>query len=379
MNNNITFNPRASGSLSVAASSGHTVTGTEESDIDMTVSSNLGAEYTQPSSYNLPTQNQGNSKSFWNLAVMSGYPSHNTGLGNLLESPQLDSQEIQLPSFMFNSIYTSGNQESFKPSHYPLGAERVPLNSKDYNNISNRRVAGKDASVSPLQPFISHYSNNQIIANAAKKKTGYSGNYNPRGPSYDGRTTSSETKTSSLSDSNTYAKAYNSGPHAIEANSSDSLEMLGIELAYKTQVNKAMYAKLLSLNADNGDSSQADLQTETKDSMRLPPNYHQLFRDLTHTLNERTQELEETKSIMEAILVSLVMTKDSTITTNGTFDAQDLAHKITSKMAVLQSENEALLQMVSHSNKQSLVIELGILKSENHALREKIKEMGLQE
>lgn len=147
----------------------------------------------------------------------------------------------------------------------------------------------------------------------------------------------------------------------------DRVEMLQMELDFKALVNKTLSDKLKELAGP--DNSAVASPGDTR--IRMPSNYYQLFRDLTRTLNERTQELEETKARLEALLVGLVMSKESSVSTDGTFDPQELAHRITTKLQMLHSENQTLLRMVSHGNKQSLLVEMGLLKSELKLLRDR--------
>lgn len=151
----------------------------------------------------------------------------------------------------------------------------------------------------------------------------------------------------------------------------DGVEVMKMELLFKDQVNKALNSKLTELKANYLKLKSS--HEGSIDSILMPSNLHHLFKDLTRTLNERTLELEDTKSRLEAMVVGSYMAKDKNITDHGSFDAQELAHRITNKMNVLHSENEALLKMISFSNKQSLSVELNLLKSENLALKEKLK------
>ncbi|KAF7998980.1 hypothetical protein HF325_006512 [Metschnikowia pulcherrima] len=147
--------------------------------------------------------------------------------------------------------------------------------------------------------------------------------------------------------------------------------MLKSELLFKDQVNDSLKNKLKYLSIEEEPSFPED-ESRLGEQMILPKNYMQLFKDLVRTLNERTQELKDTKSKIEAIVVGAVMTKDNLVEYYEAFDAQDIAHRITNKLSVLQSENEALLNMVSYSNKQSLLIEMGLLKNENKILRDRL-------
>ncbi|PVH16814.1 uncharacterized protein CXQ87_004370 [Candidozyma duobushaemuli] len=154
--------------------------------------------------------------------------------------------------------------------------------------------------------------------------------------------------------------------------SSDKVQALEAELAFQTEMNKSVAEKLKNFKLNKTQASGSNYKDSP--SVQMPQKYHQLFKDLTQTLNERTSDLEDTKSRLEAIMVALVMNKGSDIIENGTFDAQEMAHRLVSKLEVLSAENESLQRMVSYSNKQSLLIELNLLREENESLKKTIKE-----
>ncbi|CCE79547.1 Piso0_001619 [Millerozyma farinosa CBS 7064] len=147
----------------------------------------------------------------------------------------------------------------------------------------------------------------------------------------------------------------------------EELESVKVDLILKDQIIKSLTDQLNALkNNKNQKSTPAN-------SFKVPLNYYELFKDLTTSLKEKTSELEETKERLEAIVVALSMNNQQTITANGQFDEQELAHKMITKLTLLQTENENLLKMISSSNRSSLVIELGLLKNENAQLKEKLK------
>lgn len=153
----------------------------------------------------------------------------------------------------------------------------------------------------------------------------------------------------------------------------DQVEMLQMELNFKTLVNKTLSEKLKAFTIN--DEAESSVTSPGERRIRMPNNYYQLFKDLTRTLNQRTQELEDTKSRLEAIVVGLVMNKGGSVSTDGTYDPQELAHRITTKLTTLHQENQTLLKMVSRGNKQSLLVEMGMIKSENQLLREKLEKL----
>ncbi|KAM3124780.1 hypothetical protein CJJ07_000621 [Candidozyma auris] len=152
-----------------------------------------------------------------------------------------------------------------------------------------------------------------------------------------------------------------------ESSSFEKVQALKAELAFQTELNKSVTERLKQFKLNKGQASTGSYKDAS--SITMPRKFHQLFKDLTKTLNERTADLEDTKSRLEAIIVALVMNKGSDITENGTFDAQEMAHRLTTKLAVLSAENEALRRMVSYSNKQTLLVEVRMLREENAMLK----------
>lgn len=151
---------------------------------------------------------------------------------------------------------------------------------------------------------------------------------------------------------------------------SQTLEQLRIELIVKEKLIKDLSEQLESFYSIKDNT----LGTLNSDSLTVPNNYYQLFKNLTSTLNEKSVELEDTKQRLEALLVSISMNSNSSklITVSGQLDEQELTHKIISKMSILQNENENLLKMISYSNKLSLLIELGLLRNENESLKQQL-------
>lgn len=309
-----------------------------------------------------------------------------------------DNHNIQLPSFMHSPSYQAVPMKTYA-SQSLIPRQILNQVSHQLNNsqVTNQNLSQDMSSQYPMQrnksePLIqsnrySLPSTNEQLSHALDRKKSFALNINA--PSYTPITSNlnegeeqalvpctpiSRTSPPIIKPSQTFyegqARKTIKSPTAEQT---ATLEFLKMELSFKDQVNKSMSEKFKLLKIDppaNTTGSPGGTQ------ISMPNSYYQLFKDLTRTLNERTQELEDTKSRLEAIVVGLVMTKDCSITTNGSSDAQELAHRVTNKLTVLQSENEALLRMLSYSNKQSLLIELGLMKAENKALRQKLKELG---
>lgn len=145
--------------------------------------------------------------------------------------------------------------------------------------------------------------------------------------------------------------------------SQDPTERLKAELLAKDRVITSLTEQLNTFK-----------KTKTQDAMAMPTNYHQLFKDLTRTLDERTLELEQTKLRLEALVVSTSFankTDSAPASFNGQLDEHELTHRIVTKLATLQAENDKLLKMISYTSKLSLLVEIALLKAENKMLKDK--------
>lgn len=360
------YNNLSSGSIAGTTSSSHTGVNMEDNDHELTFLTTMVTPSYDNDMHRNSFQQQGNQ--------MWGSP-----------SKLVDNQGIQLPSFMSSPSYQAA------PLKHALSSLAIPrllmssqysvFGSQDYSSLSLSNLKGHvdQLAGSPLQ-FGYSASNNSIYATSQRKKLlPVNVNAPSYSPSISGLPTYGQAAPPNalgiMSKPGAQVKQTHASANALhleEPSDNDKVEMLKLELLFKNQVNKSLSEKLKLLKTEDASDSSA---SPGDGNVRMPNNYYQLFRDLTRTLIERTQELDDTKARLEAILVGLVMTKDSTVATYGTFDAQDLAHKITNKMCVLQKENEALLNMVSYSNKQSLLVEMGLLKGENDALRQRVKEL----
>ncbi|KAM9897992.1 hypothetical protein OXX79_006563 [Metschnikowia pulcherrima] len=373
-----------SGSIAATNSSGYTAVNSEDTDPELTYQSSLipqsyeSGSHVKPYQYhnspNATTQNRiWNTRS--NSTNSSGLTSSPSMMNGMISSPRGDNQGIHLPSFMNNSIFDSSNSRQSTPG----GGSHNQFSNVDYSHINAMKPPIKETSANS-QSYM-NYSQivpGQMMASYQRKKQV---SINPATPSYsssmisvssfDNRSLSSDAKGNSENYVDKVPKPSFTGTPSFDSSDSETIEMLKSELLFKNQVNDSLKNKLKYLSIEEEPSFPED-ESRLGEQMILPKNYMQLFKDLVRTLNERTQELKDTKSKIEAIVVGAVMTKDNSVEYYEAFDAQDIAHRITNKLSVLQSENEALLNMVSYSNKQSLLIEMGLLKNENKILRDRL-------
>lgn len=309
-----------------------------------------------------------NNYSSTNLAgSTSSFVSHHQNVGDDYFVPETMNKAVSMDPFQSNIGLNTEVSSTPVESNYTT-KKRYAVNNSTGTYIpiaDNRpRVTGKQ------QPLYSQYAPHR---NPSHGSFGVSS----QGTASQGSGSQTNTSRSygGLSMTSPRLLQYQTSQATARSADEDNSEATKMELLFKEQVNKSLSGNLSELRI-NYDKLKASTAAAAGDSLTMPSNFHQLFKDLTRTLNERTSELEDTKSRLEAILVGLAMNKDKTITDHGSFDAQELAHRITNKMAVLRAENEALLKMVSYSNKQSLVVELGLLRAENKSLKENLKNSG---
>lgn len=136
----------------------------------------------------------------------------------------------------------------------------------------------------------------------------------------------------------------------------NDLEKYRLQLNLKSQIIVNLKKKLEAAN----DTSEPQANEK----------FYKLYLETTTKLESKTQELNKVNEMFEALLVSLSINGNSVGLHD--VDEQELTHKIVSKINYLTLENENLLKMVSHSNKLSLLIELGLLKNEVKGLQLKL-------
>lgn len=141
----------------------------------------------------------------------------------------------------------------------------------------------------------------------------------------------------------------------------EKYQRLKVELIMKDQIIKNLTDQM-SLATKSRSNERNELNSNSNQTMRVPQNHYELFEDLSQTLQEKTEELEDTKARLEAWVLG---SNISGVTTpQGRLDPQELAHKMILKLKTLQEENEALLKMMSLSNKVSLMVEVGMLRQQ---------------
>ncbi|KAF3992293.1 hypothetical protein FT663_02350 [Candidozyma haemuli var. vulneris] len=275
-------------------------------------------------------------------------------------------------SLVSPSLSTSASFQNMYPMQRSLSITGLGMDQYDANtNYSIHRPRADSFVAAPQARYKAGENTSELLKKRDARMSFGTQSYTP---SFEPKDTKDPTTVpTSVPISSKHSSIDGKSIKSVKSVSSDKVQALEAELAYQTEMNKSVAEKLKSFKLNKAQTSGANYKDSP--SVSMPQKYHQLFRDLTQTLNERTTDLEETKSRLEAIMVALVMNKGSDIIENGTFDAQEMAHRLTSKLAVLSAENETLQRMVSYSNKQSLLVELKMLREENESLKKTVEEL----
>lgn len=373
-----------------------------------TSAANLGSTVEESSAYSSPIDEvQFQLPSFMNPPLFHPTPLKHSMLGSLTRLQDLKDPQSGSETHTNNSSFQNINDDFFNPETMTK-ASTTDHFKYNVNYVADSGSQPLESNYAPKKRYTMNYNaasfnplSTEPRTKAIEQKPLYS-QYAPRNPSHGSFGMSSGTVSQGLFSQRTASRGAvahgmmsprllqyqpshaSQTPHTshtsrttntnnsnVQSVDDEGIEAIKMELLYKDQLNKSLTGNLAELKA-NYDKLKATNESAA-DGVSMPVNFHQLFKDLTRTLNERTQELDDTKARLEAVLVGLAMSKDKTLTNHGLFDAQELAHRITNKMAVLRAENTALLDMVSFGNKQSLMVELGLLRAENKALKEKMQ------
>lgn len=151
-----------------------------------------------------------------------------------------------------------------------------------------------------------------------------------------------------------------------------------IELKVKLQLKDTIIRKLqadLEL-ARNQAKKFAGMETKNgKHVYEIPKNHEQLYERLVEKLQSTDKELEETKARLESLATAVTLNPSQSQYKYGRYDEQEVAHKIITKLQMLTEENEEMSKMLSYGKAKEKDIEIGLLKSQNEQLRQKLEKL----
>lgn len=129
--------------------------------------------------------------------------------------------------------------------------------------------------------------------------------------------------------------------------------------------------KILQLNP-NG--------TRKGDDDKISKHYGPIFTNLVSSLLERNEEYESLKRDYEELYLKVAMNLDgsNSITKDGRYDTETIAHKMLIRFEMLTKENSRMAKMLSYGRPMETDIELQLVEMENQELKERIKQLEMK-
>ena len=196
---------------------------------------------------------------------------------------------------------------------------------------------------------------------------------------------------SNKNNDNTYSPTMLNNTDGNENNSdTDTMNSLKIDLQIKeTQIQALenevrLYKKLINddlkfnqgINTYNNvnnsilDSIEEDENDEdTLNKIIIPENMKTILYTLSTKLRETQEKLKATEDHLESILCAIALNPSNSITKDGRYDVETIAHKIIVRLEILTKENKEMAKMLSYGKSKEINIELNLAKRENMELK----------
>lgn len=165
-------------------------------------------------------------------------------------------------------------------------------------------------------------------------------------------------------------------------NNNDLINTLNLNLQMKdTQIEsleneirslkKLLNPQRISNNSLSDATNGKDLDIDTE--LLLPRSIESLYNELSSKLLTKEEELMETNDNLESLITSITLNPTNSITKNGRYDIETIAHKMIVKLEILNKENKEMAKMISYGRSKELQIELNLAQLENAKLKEENK------
>ena len=116
-----------------------------------------------------------------------------------------------------------------------------------------------------------------------------------------------------------------------------------------------------------------DNDEDTLNKIIIPENVETILYTLSTKLKETQEKLKATEDHLESILCAIALNPSNSITKNGRYDIETIAHKVIVRLEILTKENKEMAKMLSYGKSKEISIELNLARRENIELKEKIK------
>lgn len=122
------------------------------------------------------------------------------------------------------------------------------------------------------------------------------------------------------------------------------------------------------------DSIEEDENDEdTLNKIIIPENVETILYTLSTKLKETQEKLKMTEDHLESVLCAIALNPSNSITKDGRYDIETIAHKMIVRLEILTKENKEMAKMLSYGKSKEISIELNLARRENAELKEKIK------
>lgn len=288
-------------------------------------------------------------------------------LSNESSPSTIRSQEANSSKYSNSSLYSS-NLKMYLNGGIGTGSQNSYFGTGIDNNI---------AGFTPLQPNwqrVSSYSGDSLLNS----------------------TSSNGALNYSMSNSSQSLGVNN--PQSLHYKNSDSLDMnyrnlsLGSNDAVKFSLNTfqsaasdSQMSELKSLvgqkdriiNSLKEENSRLQLILQSQDETAktrsaMPASHYKLFERLSTNLLTLQDKYNESELHLESLLTAISLSPQQSVTENGRYDCEEIAHKIIAKIEILQEENTEMAKILSFGRSKQKDIEIKMLRSKIAELESKI-------
>lgn len=153
-------------------------------------------------------------------------------------------------------------------------------------------------------------------------------------------------------DYNVNAQPYSPSSWRSQETPSSPMEQLKVELRLKDSLIESYEREIEKIS-----------QKPASPKATIPSTFYEKYRELAEKAKKTELELKDTKQRLEAIMVAISLNPGSATTKLGRYDEEEMAHRIISKMRMLNEENTKMAQMLSYGKSKEKSIELALLRN----------------
>lgn len=326
---------------------------------------------------------------------------NNTGNNNLLSSNDqnlLNSRYNNASPFINNNATTNSNNNNNNINRYNLN--NLPRDQKRYFYTDNTNAMAVDTAGSDItnSNTISSLGGMNILDSSSSKHTSSGSGFNSRMDNsfnngfVDNGTTANTSMNFPLMNRNnsidvnytdnngitTNNNNNNSNSNNAKSNTNNNFENYNLQLRIKEsqiQYLELQIKNFKSILAKGNESKNVLADEMNSKEIELPENIINIFKKLSNVLQRKEQELDESKKRLESILTALALHPSNSISKDGRYDVEALAHRMVVRIETLTNENKEFSKMLAYGRAKEVQIELQLYKKENAELKETLRKL----